>query len=219
MEIGSPKGATWSTKMLSPGTQPISINFKYVSALVKFLIIAFCPGFNFESFVIITPFCKTILVKINLVTNFEKMSPTQSIHFYFENITVDLKHRRKLKDFLAGLIAKEKRGLNVLSYIFCTDRHLLKINRKYLNHDFYTDVITFDLSSGSSEIVADVYISAERVAANSKTLGRPFREELHRVMFHGLLHLCGYNDKTQAQKQIIRAKEDFYLDLYFKRFT
>jgi probable rRNA maturation factor len=182
-------------------------------------MIAFCPGFSFESFVIITPFCKTILVKINLVTNFEKMSQTSPIHFYFENINVDLKQRGKLKAFLAGLISKEKKGLADLSYIFCTDKNLLKINRNHLGHDFYTDVITFDLSSSSNEILADVYISAERVKANSKTLNRPFKEELHRVMLHGLLHLCGYNDKTQVQKQVMRAKEDFYLDLYFKRFT
>jgi probable rRNA maturation factor len=88
-----------------------------------------------------------------------------------------------------------------------------------LDHKFYTDVVSFDLSSTPEEILADIYISADRIRDNAKNLGLTIRTELHRVMFHGLLHLCGYNDKTEKQRKLMRKKEDFYVDLYFGRFT
>ncbi len=142
-----------------------------------------------------------------------------SVHFYFEKVGLTLKERGKLKVFINGLIAKEKKNLNNLNYIFCNDNALLKINRKYLDHNFYTDVITFDLSSSRKEILADIYISVDRIRENAKSLKLPLKEELHRVMLHGLLHLCGYNDKTEVQRKLIRKKEDFYLNLYFERST
>ena len=117
------------------------------------------------------------------------------------------------------MIVKEKKDLNHLNYIFCSDNALLEINRTYLDHNFYTDVITFDLSSSPKEILADIYISVDRIKENAKSLNLFFKEEFHRVMFHGLLHLCGYNDKTKSQKELIRKKEDFYLNLYFRRST
>lgn len=147
------------------------------------------------------------------------MRPTQSIHFYFDNVSVILKDRKKLKNFLSRIVAKEKRHLNALNYVFCNDKTLLEINRKYLDHNFYTDVITFDLSFSPKEILADIYISFDRVRENAKNLRIPLKEELPRVMFHGLLHLCGYNDKTQVQKKVMTKKENFYVDLYFERFT
>jgi probable rRNA maturation factor len=142
-----------------------------------------------------------------------------SVHFYFEKVGLTLKERGKLKVFINGLIAKEKKNLNNLNYIFCNDNALLKINRKYLDHNFYTDVITFDLSSSREEILADIYISVDRIRENAKSLKLSLKEELHRVMLHGLLHLCGYNDKTEVQRKLIRKKEDFYLNLYFERST
>jgi probable rRNA maturation factor len=142
-----------------------------------------------------------------------------SVHFYFEKVGLTLKERGKLKSFINSLIVKEKKNLNNLNYIFCNDNALLEINRKYLDHNFYTDVITFDLSSSRKEILADIYISVDRIKENSKTLKLPLEEELHRVMLHGLLHLCGYNDKTESQRSLIRKKEDFYLNLYFERST
>ena len=142
-----------------------------------------------------------------------------SVHFYFEKVGLTLKERGKLKCFINSLIAKEKKNLNNLNYIFCNDNALLEINRKYLNHNFYTDVISFDLSSSRKEILADIYISVDRIRENAKSFKITMEEELHRVMLHGLLHLCGYNDKTEVQRQIIRKKEDFYLNLYFARST
>ena len=142
-----------------------------------------------------------------------------SVHFYFEKVGLTLKERGKLKCFINSLIAKEKKSLNNLNYIFCNDNTLLEINRKYLNHNFYTDVISFDLSSSRKEILADIYISVDRIRENAKSFKITMEEELHRVMLHGLLHLCGYNDKTEVQRQLIRKKEDFYLNLYFARST
>jgi len=142
-----------------------------------------------------------------------------SVHFYFEKVGLTLKERGKLKCFINSLIAKEKKNLNNLNYIFCNDNALLEINRKYLNHNFYTDVISFDLSSSRKEILADIYISVDRIRENAKSFKITMEEELHRVMLHGLLHLCGYNDKTEVQRKLIREKEDFYLNLYFARST
>ena len=142
-----------------------------------------------------------------------------SVHFCFEKVDLTLKERSKLKNFVSNVIAWEKKSLNSLTYIFCTDRNLLEINRKYLDHNFYTDVVTFDLSSSREEILADIFISVDRIKENAKRLKVSLKEELHRVMLHGLLHLCGYNDQTGPQKKLIRKKEDFYLDLYFERST
>jgi rRNA maturation RNase YbeY len=142
-----------------------------------------------------------------------------TVHFYFENVHLTLKERGNLKGFINNLIIKEKRKLNNLNYIFCSDQALLRINRKYLGHNFYTDVVTFDLSSSPKEILADIYISVARIKENAKNLQIPIKEELHRVMFHGLLHLCGYNDKTEQQKKLMRKMEDFYTTLYFSRST
>src|SRR6476646_4466376 len=142
-----------------------------------------------------------------------------SVHFYFEKVDLSLKERGSLKGFINTLIVKEKRKLNNLNYIFCSDKVLLRINRKYLGHNFYTDVVTFNLSSSPKEILADIYISVDRIKENSKSFQIPIKEELHRVMFHGLLHLCGYNDKTEHQKGLMKKMEDFYLTLYFRRST
>jgi len=142
-----------------------------------------------------------------------------TVHFYFENVHLTLKERGNLKGFINNLIIKEKRKLNNLNYIFCSDQALLRINRKYLGHNFYTDVVTFDLSSSPKEILADIYISVARIKENAKNLQIPIKEELHRVMFHGLLHLCGYNYKTEQQKKLMRKMEDFYTTLYFSRST
>jgi len=186
-------------------------------------MIALCPGFNFESFVILNPLCKAIPVKINLVTNFENMGgkskQNQPIHFYFEEVHPTLKNRNKFKTFISYVVTREKRHLHSLNYILCRDEVLLEINREYLAHDYYTDVISFDLSSTPHEILADIYISVDRVKENAKNLKLSFTQELHRVMVHGLLHLCGYNDKTDSQRTLMRNKESFYLNLYFTRFT
>jgi len=106
--------------------------------------------------------------------------------------------------------------LGSINYIFCTDAKLLQINREYLGHNYFTDIITFDLSDEVNRVAAEVYISLDRVKENAANQKVPFSKELHRVMFHGALHLCGYRDKTLSEKKRIRAAEDFYLNRFFK---
>jgi rRNA maturation RNase YbeY len=154
-----------------------------------------------------------------LFTNFENMANNDSsIHFFFSSVSPGLKHRKKLKQFLSFLFKSEGYKINSLSYIFSGDKTILKINRQYLNHDFLTDIISFDLSNKPKDIMGEIYISMPRVRENSKVFTTSFSNELHRVIFHGALHLCGYNDKTIAQKKVMRTKEDFYLSLYSKLF-
>lgn len=136
------------------------------------------------------------------------------INFHFLDITPALTGRNALKQFIETLFEQEKTRLETLSYVFCSDEYLLKMNRDFLKHDFYTDVITFDLSSNKKEVVGEVYISLDRVRDNARTIGISFRNELHRVIFHGALHLCGYKDKTKADIVLMRSKEDQYLKAY-----
>jgi len=118
-----------------------------------------------------------------------------------------------LKQFIESIFKKEKKRLKSINYIFVFDKRLLEINQQFLQHDFYTDIITFDLSEGSST-QAEIYISIDRVRQNAKGLGVSFKSELHRVIFHGALHLCGYKDKTRREKERMREKEEFYLKKY-----
>jgi rRNA maturation RNase YbeY len=108
------------------------------------------------------------------------------------------------------------RPLGSLNIIFCSDEHLLGINRDFLQHDYYTDIITFDLSASSNApLEAELYISVDRVKENATTLGQPFYRELHRVIFHGLLHLLGYKDKQKKDQALMREMEERLLEAYF----
>ena len=129
---------------------------------------------------------------------------------------IDLRDRTRLKRFLASLFKKEGKQLNELQYIFCSDDYLLDINRQYLNHDYYTDIITFDLSEKGQSINAEIYISVDRVRENAREFGSSLRQELHRVIFHGALHLCGYKDKTSVQEKEMRKMEEKYLTLWMR---
>ena len=142
------------------------------------------------------------------------MRSKSKVCFFFEYKQFSLKSRTELKDFIEFIFKQEKRKLASLSYVFCSDKRLLKINQEFLHHNEYTDIITFDLSE-SSATSAEIYISIDRVRDNSAILQTLFIVELHRVIFHGALHLCGYSDKTGAKKEEMRAKEDFYLSRYF----
>jgi probable rRNA maturation factor len=102
-----------------------------------------------------------------------------------------------------------------LNYIFCDDHYLLEINQKFLNHDTYTDIITFDLSEKENELIGEIYISRERVIENAKKFNVTDLQELHRVVFHGVLHLCGFKDKTAMDKTEMTAAENRCLNLYF----
>jgi rRNA maturation RNase YbeY len=104
--------------------------------------------------------------------------------------------------------------LDEIKVIFCTDDYLLRINKEFLQHDTLTDIITFPFSRPGEPLLSDIYISVERVRENAGIFGKPFLEELHRVIFHGLLHLCGYKDKTTPQQKVMRGKEGEYLERY-----
>jgi probable rRNA maturation factor len=133
---------------------------------------------------------------------------------YFNNgSNFTLPHPRKTNNWLKRAITLEKRKVSNLSIIFCSDKTLLPINQNYLKHDTLTDIITFDLSENSGDIDGEVYLSIERIKENSILFKRPFDEEVHRVMIHGVLHLIGYNDKSPREKQIMREKEEAYLSL------
>ena len=136
------------------------------------------------------------------------------VSFHFVTAPFFLPKRKELKLFIEQLVQKEKESLEHISYIFCSDDYLLKINHQYLQHDFYTDIITFDLSE-KKEIIGEVYISIERVRENAKQYASSFKIELHRVIFHGALHLCGFDDKSAFKKKEMTSKENYYIDEYF----
>lgn len=119
-----------------------------------------------------------------------------------------------IKKLVLDVFVREKATLSCINYVFCTDDYLLGINKDYLSHNYYTDIITFRLSNAKEPIMADVFISTERVKDNARQFGVPYQEELRRVILHGALHLCGYNDKTKAQARIMREKENEYLGRY-----
>ncbi len=133
------------------------------------------------------------------------------IQFFIEDVDFKVPQSRKTKSWLQSIIKAEGFSLNQLNYIFCSDEYLLNVNRQYLDHDFYTDIITFDNSEEEAVIEGDIFISIDRVKDNAQELNKPFEEELRRVLAHGILHLVGYDDKEDEQEQEMRAKEDFYL--------
>ena len=126
---------------------------------------------------------------------------------------INLTGKQKVKQFIELLFKKEKKPLNQLDYIFCSDPYLLEINKSFLQHDYFTDIITFDLSEGK-ETIGEIYISVDTVKDNAKDHTVTFQNELLRVIFHGALHLCGYGDKKKSEITIMRQKEDYYLHLY-----
>lgn len=135
---------------------------------------------------------------------------------FHQLVPVTLKNKKKLKTFIKELFIKEGKSLKSMNVIFCSDEYLLDINQQHLKHNFYTDIITFDLSkSNNSSITAELYISIDRVRDNVKKIKTDFSTELHRVIFHGALHLCGYKDKKTADINIMRQKEDETLTQYF----
>lgn len=139
-----------------------------------------------------------------------------AVHFFFADSTITLKQRNRLKQFIEEVFKKEGKRLSCLNYIFCSDKYLLNINRQYLNHDYYTDIITFDISGKGEPLSGEIYISADRVKDNAAQLRTTISNEIHRVIFHGVLHLCGYKDKTRVQQKQMRLKENQYLMKYFE---
>lgn len=126
--------------------------------------------------------------------------------------------KKELKEAVKDLTQQEGKTLKDLSLVFTDDDYLLEVNKQYLNHDYFTDVITFDYSS-FPEVSGDVMISLDRVKDNAATLNQSFELEFYRVVFHGVLHLCGYKDKTDADAAVMRSKEDFYINRFVSRET
>lgn len=137
-----------------------------------------------------------------------------AISFFQEDIRFDLKPKNSYKSWLRKIAEKEGFKITELNYIFCSDEYLHKINVEYLQHDTYTDIITFDNSEKEKEIEGDIFISIERVRENSAQEKISFEEEIKRVLSHGLLHLMGYKDKTEEQQKLMRTKEEASIALF-----
>ena len=134
-----------------------------------------------------------------------------AITFFEEGISYKLKNKTAVRKWLTDTIVAEGFKLNELNYIFCSDEYLLQINQQYLDHDTYTDIITFDNSEEEGIIVGDIFISIERIKENAAKFSVTEAQELHRVMVHGVLHLLGYKDKSATDKKKMTLKEDHYL--------
>ncbi|HSZ72792.1 MAG TPA: rRNA maturation RNase YbeY [Cytophagaceae bacterium] len=146
-----------------------------------------------------------------------ELASGQSILFFFEGTSFSFTKRTLLREWLQKIAKKEKKRIAALNYIFCTDKFLLSVNQKHLNHNTYTDIITFGYSPiTDKEITGDIFISIERVKENALTYETTFQNELKRVMAHGLLHLCGYKDKSASDKITMKKKEDKAVALFHK---
>lgn len=135
----------------------------------------------------------------------------RKIHFFNEDTDFKPKQKGKIREWIKAVAKSERRATGELSFVFCSDAYLLTINKQYLNHHTLTDIITFDNTEQPHIVSGDIFISIERIIENAKTYGVSERDELHRVIIHGILHLCGYRDKTADEQELMREKEDFYL--------
>jgi len=136
------------------------------------------------------------------------------VKFHYVDVSFYFPKRNMLKSFILQKLQKEGRKVEALNYVFCTDDYLLAINKQYLQHDTLTDIITFELSPKAQPLIADIYISIERVRENTSVFRTAFRNELLRVVFHGILHLIGYKDKSAIDAQVMRNMEELYLRQY-----
>lgn len=141
--------------------------------------------------------------------NFEEEAPESLVSFHLEDVTFDLPEVQPIEDWLLAVAVTEEKPFIEVNYIFCSDEHLRGMNVEFLDHDYYTDVITFPYTEGA--VHGDIFISIDRVRDNAQQLGTTFDHELYRVLVHGVLHLAGYLDKTPEDEQRMRAREDFYL--------
>ena len=135
------------------------------------------------------------------------------IHFEAVGVRMPDLKRKPLSRFIVEQLKSYGKRVKSVTYIFCSDDYLLDINKTYLQHDYLTDIITFDLSE-EGVLISDIFVSVERVNENAKDAGLAFDIELHRVMFHGLLHLCGFKDKTADEKGRMRTHEDEWIRLF-----
>lgn len=136
------------------------------------------------------------------------------VSFFSEGIDFKVVNPLKTKKWLKNASISEGYELSQLNYVFCSDEYLLEINKEYLDHDYFTDIITFDNSEEDNQLEGDIYISVDRVRENAATFHTDFDTEMRRVLIHGLLHLAGHDDTSEALKTAMRAKEDEYLRLF-----
>jgi rRNA maturation RNase YbeY len=138
--------------------------------------------------------------------------------FYEQDVRSGLKNKRKLSAFLDKLVQKHRKSIkrSGFTYIFCNDEALLEMNQQFLNHNTFTDIITFDLSENDRELTGEIYISVDRVKENAEKFSSSYEDELHRVIFHGALHLCGFKDKSKADSAEMRKQEEQCLKQYSK---
>lgn len=134
------------------------------------------------------------------------------ISYYFQDTEFKFRDRRKTNEWLKLAAESEIRRIGNISIIFCSDNYVLDINQKYLQHDYFTDIITFDYCEGD-RLSGDLFISVDSVRENSVEFGTEFKDELNRVIIHGLLHLVGYDDHTEKDIKLMRSKENYYLSL------
>jgi len=135
------------------------------------------------------------------------------ITFFSEEIDFQFNSSNTIKEWIEHTVEQENQTIETINYIFCSDEYLHKINVEYLSHDYYTDIITFDNSEEEGLIEGDIFISVERVEENARHNSVLFIEELKRVIIHGVLHLIGYNDKTDSEQEVMTQKENAYLSL------
>lgn len=145
-------------------------------------------------------------------------SSSRHIRFYFQ-AKASLLERPRLKATLAEIFQTYGKEISSLNIIFCSDEYLLGINRQYLNHDYYTDIITFNYANPGEPIIGEIYISIDRVKENASGLSVSFEHELHRVIFHGVLHLVGFDDQTASAQKQMSSQEDRLLASYVPRNT
>ncbi|MFK7808767.1 MAG: rRNA maturation RNase YbeY [Saprospiraceae bacterium] len=138
------------------------------------------------------------------------------IHFFCEEIEFELKNESTIINWISDVFHLEKKELDTLNYIFCSDKYLHEINLQYLNHDTLTDIITFPNSKKGKPISGDIFISIDRVIENAKSFEASFEKELLRVLIHGSLHLMGYKDKTEMEQTEMTTKENLYIDYFSK---
>ena len=141
------------------------------------------------------------------------MSNDPKIYFFQEEVSYNLKHKRQIREWIMKTSDNEGFTIGTLNYIFTSDNILVQLNTEYLRHFTLTDIITFDLAEKEGELTGDVYISLDRAKENAKEFKVKLTNELNRLMVHGILHLMGYKDKTAQEKEVMRAKEEFYLSL------
>lgn len=135
------------------------------------------------------------------------------VFFHYADRKLNIPGKNDIKSLIESIFNQEKKSLQRIDYVFCSDEYLLDINKAHLQHDYYTDIITFDLSD-NNKTTAEIYISLDRIAENAQILNQPLKNETLRVIIHGALHLCGYKDKRKDEKHLMRQMEDKYIDVY-----